>query len=818
MRFISFGLLAVLLNVPAIAADLESVRRFDIKPQRLETALLEFSKQAEMQVIGGTETLGDIHTKGVSGNLKSREALAALLEDTAVAFNEIGEHSVQIVPVGKTISQSASGSSPVRLAKGIDGVPPRPSSDTEGSNQENRQSPASTVGDTLEEIVVTAQKRKERLQDVPISMSVLRGEDLDMAPVQGTAEILNRVPGVASMVAVLGTPKLAIRGVSASDPFRGGSTPIAYYIDSVPFGFVKSSFVPDSNVFDLARIEILRGPQGTLYGASAQNGLVRILTHEPDLEEFEFKGRASVSSTDGGAENYRGDAAFNAPLVAGKLAARAVLGYQDLSGWVDKPGDRNANDAELGSVRLKIKAQPTDQLTLGASAWLLRSDFGAQAIADDNAQSRGGAEPVENDLDFYSFDIGYQFAGALLSSRTGVIDYSSISFLDLTILGLTGVAQRSTLESEVLSQELILNSTHGRAWRWTIGGMYREVEDRREHIRVPFNPAVIPTDMDDSSESFAVFSELTRLFLDGRFELTGGLRYFEDDVSSEENISFRSPPQSLITTNGTFEELTPRVVLSWHPNGQSTVYASYAEGFRSGFTQEPRVLALFPTLARLVEADTLKNYELGAKGSLLGGRFGFDTAVYYMDWQDVQQLLGVIAPDNTTQSLGVNGGSASGIGFEFALTTSPVEGLDLGLNFGWNDLTMDQDVVSGISIFIPEGDRPIQSPEYTAGAAVDYGLPLGGNGLRGKFSISGNYTSELTQRALAGPTLRVLEGDPMLIVRASFSVGSRSGWTATLFSENLGDEDGAPLVNPSFRDWDARIRPRTTGVQFDFRF
>jgi iron complex outermembrane recepter protein len=666
----------------------------------------------------------------------------------------------------------------------------------------------------LEEVIVTAQKRAERLIDVPISMSVLDGIDLDASPVQGTAEMLNRVPGVAAMIAVLGTPKLAIRGATASDVFRGGSTPIAYYLDAVPFGFVKSAFIPDSNVYDLDRIEVLRGPQGTLYGANAQNGLVRILTHEPNLDEFEFKARALMSSTDRGGENYRGDAAINVPIVEGRLAARAVVGYQDLSGWIDKPAGKDENDAEISNARLKVKAQLTEKLSLGASAWLSRSDFGGQAIADDNARSRGGSEPVANDYDVFGLELGYEFSGATLSSRTGYIDYASVSFLDLSLLGLTGVTQRSQLNSEVISQELILNSTRDGSWRWTLGGMYRDVEDRRQHNF----PVAAPVDMIDTSESYAVFGELTRVFMDGRLELTGGLRYFEDDVALKENLSFTGVPTTpLVETQATFDAVTPRAVLSWHPSKDSTVYASYAEGFRSGFTQDPRIVSILGVQAPTVDSDTLRNYELGAKGRLLGGRLAFDTAVYYMDWEDVQQLL-LINVGGIFRSVGANGSSASGVGFEFAVTTMPVEGLELGANLGWNDLTVDGDVISAGVVFLRDGDRLVTSPELTVGASVDYGFSIG-TGFEGRMSISGNYISEMSNRSIAGTQSIEWEGDPMLIARASLSLSSRTGWTATLFSENIGNEQGAPLVNPgAFRDWDARIRPRTTGVQFDYRF
>src|SRR5687767_1647963 len=140
----------------------------------------------------------------------------------------------------------------------------------------------------LEEIIVTAQKREERLQDVPISISVLSGAELDQLTSDGVLEALERVPGVVATAPMAGSgAQLTVRGVSAGGATFNGSSPIAYYLDSVPFGLVKTAIVPDSNIYDLNRVEVLRGPQGTLYGASAQNGVVRVLTNDANPNEFE---------------------------------------------------------------------------------------------------------------------------------------------------------------------------------------------------------------------------------------------------------------------------------------------------------------------------------------------------------------------------------------------------------------------------------------------------------------------------------------------------------------------------------------------------
>jgi outer membrane receptor protein involved in Fe transport len=279
----------------------------------------------------------------------------------------------------------------------------------------------------IEEVIVTAQKRAERLQDVPISIAVLGGEGLDKSTVEGVTEALKRVPGVTNTVGVNGGTQLAVRGVSAGGPLFSGSSPVAYYLDSVPFGFVKTAIVPDSNAYDVERVEILRGPQGTLYGASAQNGVVRVLTRDANPDAFELKTRTSVSTTDGGGDNYRVDAALNVPLVEDKLAARAVVGYQDMDGWVDAPNRDDVNDAKLVSYRLKVNARPTENLSIGLSAWRSDNDYGAPSTSDDQGRVASvHDQSIATDYDVYGLKIAYDFAGIRLTSSTSYLDYQNI--------------------------------------------------------------------------------------------------------------------------------------------------------------------------------------------------------------------------------------------------------------------------------------------------------------------------------------------------------------------------------------------------------
>jgi outer membrane receptor protein involved in Fe transport len=269
-----------------------------------------------------------------------------------------------------------------------------------------------------------------------------------------------------------------------------------------------------------------------------------------------------------------------------------------------------------------------------------------------------------------------------------------------------------------------------------------------------------------------------------------------------------------------FDSITPRAVLTWHPSDDLTLYASYGEGFRSGFPQGPNTRRVAPDFPPVNE-DTLKNYELGAKGG--GDRVKFDAAVYYIDWQGVQQSVSIPDPEIPSAGFGavINGSSASGLGVDFAVMTAPADGLELGLNFGWNDLTMDANVLSGGAVLFSEGDRLNQSPEYTVGGSADYSFPVGLSGLEARLSASANYIAKQENTDLIGNQVVTNPGDAMLIARLSLAIhASDDRWAVTLFSDNINNERGTPLRDTILNrdDGDLRVRPRTTGLQIDYRY
>ena len=667
----------------------------------------------------------------------------------------------------------------------------------------------------IEEVIVTAQKREERLAEVPISISVLSGEMLDKASIAGVTEALNRVPGLVANKGVQGEgTQIGIRGVTAAAANSTGSSPVGYYLDNVPLGFIRSSTIPDPGSYDLARIETLRGPQGTLYGSGGMNGLVRVITHDADLDAFEAKGRATISDTEGGGFNWRGDAALNVPIVEGKFAVRVVGGYQDLSGWIDSPSGDDINDSELKTLRLRANAAPSENVTIGFSAWSSRSDANAPSVSnDDEFTFATKDQPITSDFDLYNLSIGVDFSGVTLSSWTSYVDFDNIGLLDLTSLGVPGLGLETGFRSEIWSQEFVLNSDVASEWRWSLGAFYRNAEDHQSSLFVL--PGAIRANLYDSSESYAFYGEVGRRFADDRFAWTVGLRYFHDKVQHWGNPM--ATTVELPKEGDTFDATTPRLVLQWFANDDVNFYASYAEGFRSGFPQNIAIRQLFPDFPA-VEPDTLHNYEIGTKSDLADGRVSIDAAIYYMDWEDVQLNLTVPYINNATITTPVNGDSASGIGIDFGITARPAEAFEIGATVSWNNLELDSDAVFNNAVVIPAGERMNFSSEYTLGGFANYSMPLGSNGFQGVFEVSANYSSEQMNR-LFPPPVYISQGEEFFDLSASFTLLSDSKWSLMLFGDNLTDDYGRfPGVGRNVTDWYPRLRPRTFGLQFDFAY
>ena len=302
--------------------------------------------------------------------------------------------------------------------------------------------------------------------------------------------------------------------------------------------------------------------------------------------------------------------------------------------------------------------------------------------------------------------------------------------------------------------------------------------------------------------------------------MSAGLRYFHDNEGTQPKIPLDDlttvvgplGPYSTAAVTTTASATTPRAVLSWKPNPDLTAYATYGQGFRSGFPQDYLTQAKFPAAA----PDKLTNYELGIKGELFDHKFAYTAAGYYIRWTGVQQGISVQANDNVTWAVVLNGKSASGPGAEFAFTARPITGLELTSAFSWNDLTYDRTIYSGGTPIFYAGNRLNLSPEFTANFSTTYAFAMGGSGLKGEVSASENYTSVLYSVYVlpSGPSNGA--SNSVLIPRARFSVLTPEHLNITLYADNFSNYYGALVNNgPAF---EARPTPRTIGLKVEYHY
>ena len=719
---------------------------------------------------------------------------------------------------------------------------------------------ASTGSSTVGEVIVTAQKRSESLQKVPISVTVLGGKLLDKQGQGGTLEALQQTPSITtSMSDAGGMTQVSIRGVAPAIAFGDGSTTVGYYVDGVPFSLVRSAAVPNTDDYDLSSIEVLRGPQGTLYGATSLNGVVNINTNDANPSHFDAKARVGAATTEGGGLSYRGDAEVNIPIIQDKLAIRLVVGDEHEGGWINIPniGQKNANTTDDTTLRLKIDIRPIDNLKIDLTAWNSHDLEAEPAFAINGIQPYTYvASPSVTNYNAYNGKIVYDLPFASISSSTSYIGLSQTVFTDYSAEVTTNANANektanyeliSRLPASILSEEFLINSRNSGPWRWQAGVFYRdEHNDVFQTLPAFWGGTVAAPNNDyfrDETIQTAYFGEITRTFDDDHFEVTAGLRDFHDSYGTHTfgGVNDPSPSNPLQfldydSQHATAHAVTPRFVLSWLPNPDTTVYATYSEGFRSGLEQNPLVVSEpgNPFTEPPANPDKLKNSEIGAKGRLWNNLITYDVSLYYIKWLDIQEngeaqscnANGCVPVGGT-----INGKSASGPGVDLSLGYHPFKGLDFGFDFSENHLVNDANVYpAGVGVgpnngaVYLKGQRTPYSPEYTADAHVDYGWPLNEQ-LDAKASLSGNYRS---QEVAIYPSLQATgigysscnngnycynSGSPTL-VNASFEIANHNNQTVRLYATNLTNWNG--LVTPAYVENTAfRERPRTIGIQFE---
>jgi outer membrane receptor protein involved in Fe transport len=695
----------------------------------------------------------------------------------------------------------------------------------------------------LEEVVVTAQKRKERTIDVPMSITAISGEKLTAAGITNMRDLSFAVPSLSVNETGPGRQLITLRGISG---LRGTSSLIGVYLDELPVSGLQDGrsgvAYADLRVIDLDRVEVLKGPQGTLFGEGAAGGVIRFMTKDPDLSRLGGELSTELFNTAKGGWSEEVTGVVNAPLVKDVFGIRIAAKYENTSGWIDHPagipapmtasgpiglpsiGHEDINDSEVKHVRVKALYTPTSNLRISGMAEIHRNTGGAsnivnqEPIKDSNflqAFDRNAPTGYYDDYDMFNLAVAYDFGFAefvsstshakldSVQSETQVIDGEPVPWLEILV-------REYQNHQSITSQEFRFTSARKGPFNWTLGANYKDAELTGGYGDAGFDavvgafgyfvfsgaqPGFEPT---NKSKSWAGFADASYEFFD-RLEVGGGLRYFDD---AREYFDKGASPITIQSAD--FSKTTFRAHIKYAISDDANVYFNAGNGFRSGGFNDAANVAGGAPLTYLPE--TTMSYELGAKTSLLNGRIRLDAAAFYTEYQDM------IASRLLQGGLGytANGQNAEVKGLEAELGWAATDRLTLSLAGDVTDTEITElDPTDPNPVYVL-GDPISNVPKYGLSATADYRFKWMGS-MPGFFQLSFNrkgkaYVSDRSNTLIID---RQIVSSELNMLNASVG-GEWSGWNWSLFGRNLLDED--ELIKLFSTGQTAQLRPRSVGI------
>ncbi|MEM8919332.1 MAG: TonB-dependent receptor [Pseudomonadota bacterium] len=643
-----------------------------------------------------------------------------------------------------------------------------------------------------DEIVVTARKREENLRDVPVAISAFSGDTISGIGAQNLDDFLQNAPGVNIADQGTGLSEISVRGVSTT---LGGNAN-GYYLDGVPFTGVTVPLNPDVRTFDIERVEVLRGPQGTLFGDGSMGGTIRILTKNPDLEDFQITVGGTYADTKGGESSYGIRGMVNVPIVSGKLAIRAVAMQEEDGGWIDSAGGSDdVNQSKMDNYRIKLLFAPTERLEIIASYWDYRNVHDGSNLAFDDGSTVPNPQSGLSEYDRTSVQVKYNVSDdGQLFYAFGKTDFRNVIETEIPSLG----DLVADINIDVETHEFLYSDSFLERLNITLGGYTRKA-DRTDNIDLP---PVINNARNDVVDGYAIFGEAEYRFSD-QLRVSAGLRYFNEDIDTVDSDLAGA------TIRASEDTFNPRFTVTYQPSERWTVYASAAKGFRSAQAQPGSALTLGPLfgftgLPQVLSSDTIWTYELGAKGVAAGGKVFLEGSIYKSDWQNPIVRLDLAGS-------GLNGlQTAPGIditGAEFSIVVAATEGLNVTAGASYIDGEFTADVPNTP---ILAGDRITNVSEFTANLAIDYSAEISDQ-LTGTAHIGASFATDRVDTSFVANA----PGDDILLLDARFGIEHET-WGIYVFGDNLTDENGA--INARTPLGAVRPRPRTFGVELLSQF
>jgi outer membrane receptor protein involved in Fe transport len=688
-------------------------------------------------------------------------------------------------------------------------------------------SPDTGPASQVPEILVTATKRSTPLQSAPLAVTALTGQVITKMGGADLTDIAGAIPGLSLQSDRAGENQTYIRGISE---VAGGAPTVGVYMDEIPITTFSGEQV-NLKTFDIARVEVLRGPQGTLYGEGSEGGTIRIVTNPPNTSAYQAEIFAQGSGTDHGGANGEVDGMANIPLVTGKLALRLDAMWSDYDGWITNPvlGRNHYNTDTDFTGRATLRFTPDDKTTidLGYMHQYANSDGPSQGDAN-YMDFAGTAEPRNDRFDIYSLTVSHDFGFATLTSATGYFERGSVSHNDFTsvapILSLLFGAPVNTAsivrpnDQNAVTEEVRLVSDPGVGpLAWTVGAFFKHdgINIANAAQTSPVLPVpVFNLNVDDTSTQYAVFGE-GDYALTKQLHVIVGLRYFDENRQTTSAVSgllplvFSGAGFSNLQQKATTSELTPKVTVNYQFTPDALVYATASSGFRAGDINP--YAFLFPGAPASYGPEHLWNYEIGAKTSWFDHRLVVNAALYDIQWQNI--IINSAAP-NPLFGYSVNGGSAHSRGAELEVTAIPVTGLTLSLAGDYDEARIDRVSTAGAGVLATPGATLPFAPREKVYASAEYDFPLMNTGWQGRGRVDISYNGLSFSNI---DDLPIEANQPYTIVNLRAGV-SRDRLDFTVFADNVADERGELVALANGTGESVLIRPRTIGVSVDKRF
>lgn len=844
--------------------------------ESLADALADFARQTGLQLVYVSGDVNGVACKRAPEGLSARETLMRLLEGTGLTFEFINERTVRIfrrdTPTPARTSQADSpadvssattATNNNAVANGRDSVinkkqgflkwiaglftvcgPLISASPAFCQSAANENPSANAAGDQLEEVVVTAERRVSDLQKTAQSISVRSGDELENQGRYSLAQILEDIPGITGGAAITinnahgsgsdaTASGLTIRGIQSNKGVGGDVASVApaaaIYVDGVYEGV--------GGGYDIDRVEVLRGPQGTLYGRSATAGLVAIHTTDPQLTEL--GGNAQVEFGNYSLQHY--GAAVNVPIVDDVLAVRVAGNHYERDGYWSADGGALANT----DGKIKLLYEPSDSLSilLGYALQNNTTHNGGQTLTlsgpDTYRYTPSPVAPGKNEFRQYWALVNWDLGGATLTYQPAYRTWKSHAlFYTRPPLSPTYDALVDIPKDDFHTEELRLASNPGAKIPWRIGALYYENELANVHrlINWPSGTlnynSVVP---DKSTRALGFFGDATYSFTPS-WRLIGGLRYDKTDVEVKQtytssSLVTQSIPNSTDDGTRSFSNITYKARVEHDLSDENLLYASVSTGFSpgdvtmtTGATGNPVVLEL--------EAETLTAYEIGSKSRFLNNTLQVNGAIYYSDYGAYQTSVNITPTGTPTFAIistpvKVYGGELEVL---YRLTSRDRLGLDLAYA---NSRYVDKDktrvstgpgTTATFANFVVQDEVPGVVP-FTASLSYEHTMTLPGSStlvLHGDVRSSSSYDgAALTPAQVAAGLSPYVRVDDAVVGNLSATWASPNGnYSLTGYVRNVGESDYKTNVYVGSRSTISAepYDPRTYGVVLNARF